>query len=116
MRTIINDVFFNAIPAPQIIGLPEDSNIGVEIEEEQKFRVTNVPENSKLNVLVVDSSGKEIYLNSDERVGNASIFQYRPSILGLHSINVFMNEKHIPGSPFPLRVIKSKIFCIIFFN
>ena len=81
LRTTMDDVFFNAIPAPQLVGLPDDSNTGVEIDEQQKFRITNVPENCQLNVLVVDPRGKEIHLNSEERVGNASIFQYRPSVL-----------------------------------
>lgn len=111
----MNDVYFNAISAPELVGLSNDS---VEIDEELKFRITNVPETCQLTVLVVDSRGKEIHLISRERVGNASIFQYRPSLLGLHSINVFLNEKHISGSPFPLRVTngKSSIYFKTFFS
>lgn len=80
----------------------------MEIDEEQKFRITNVPEKCQLNVLVVDPRDKEHYLTSKERVGNSCIFQYRPSVLGLHYINVFLNEKDIPGSPFLLCVTNGK--------
>lgn len=97
----IAEASVNAILAPQLTGLRTKTEIG----EEEKFRVINVSDNRQLNIIVVNPQSDEIEIKPLERVGNTSVCCYRPQTIGLHSLNVFLDRKHVPGSPFPIRVV-----------
>lgn len=93
----------DAVPAPEVVGLPKSMELG----EAQKFRVVNVDDDRQLDVLVVDPKGAEIPIDASQRVGISAACSYRPESVGMHSVNVFVDKRHIPGSPFPLRVTPS---------
>lgn len=38
------------------------------------------------------------------RVGASIAYSLTPDIVGLHSVNVFVDKRHIPGSPFAMNV------------
>lgn len=103
---------FNVEPAPDVVGLRPTTELGVE----ERFRVMNVGESHNLHVVVADTDGQEINLPLLERVGNACTFCYEPVTLGLHSLNVFLDGKHIPRSPFPIHVVSKGKKIIVFFR
>lgn len=39
------------------------------------------------------------------RVGASVAYTFRPEAVGLHSVNVFVDKRHIPGSPFALKAV-----------
>ncbi|CAD5224207.1 unnamed protein product [Bursaphelenchus xylophilus] len=87
------------IPAPYLVDFKPE----IEIGESQKFRVANLTEKNKAEVLVLDPRGKQVQLDAGQRVGASVAFTHRPEVVGLHSVNVFVDKRHIPGSPFALH-------------
>jgi hypothetical protein len=59
-----------------------------------------------VEVAVIDSKGHELHVPTEfDRNTNSYKVAYVPASVGLHSVNVFHNKRHIAGSPFPFRAL-----------
>lgn len=64
---------------------------------------------AKPDVVIVDKEGRQDTIKPLIKMINEDIYrvEYTPTNPGLHSVNVFYDRKHIPNSPFGVRVVGS---------
>ncbi|KAI6171470.1 hypothetical protein M3Y97_01048000 [Aphelenchoides bicaudatus] len=87
-----------AVPAPTLVDFKER----VEVGEQQKFRLVNLTEKNNAEVLILDPRGNKLN-NHNQKVGASIAYSFTPESIGLHSVNVFVDKRHIEGSPFALN-------------
>ena len=92
-----------AIPAPCLVDFRER----VEVGEAQRFRLTNLTEKSRAELMVLDPNGASISVEPQSRVGASNSYTLTPTSVGLHSVNVFVDKRHIRGSPFAMHATQS---------
>lgn len=67
-------------------------------------RMTVGGKGTDYNTVLVRNGYLLMLLSGSEHDPSTFSAAYTPSLVGLHSVNVFEKRKPLPGSPFPLRV------------
>ncbi|CAD5218153.1 unnamed protein product [Bursaphelenchus okinawaensis] len=99
LNTKLGNFSVRVIPAPYLVDFKPE----IEVGESQKFRVANLTDKNHTEVLVLDPRGKQSQIEPGPKIGASLAFTHRPDVPGLHSVNVFVDKRHIPGSPFALH-------------
>ncbi|KAI6216017.1 Filamin-C [Aphelenchoides besseyi] len=98
-RVKLGQFTVRAIPAPCLV----DFKNRVEVGEEQRFRLANLTEKNQVELAVLNPQGDRVKLEPHSRVGGSITYSLTPEQVGLHSVNVFVDKRHIKGSPFPMH-------------
>lgn len=67
-------------------------------------------------VIILDPNGDKDSVPVKLRQINDNVWrcEYSSNIVGLHSVNIFFNRAHVPGSPFPVQVSPGLLFlCLV---